>query len=309
MLLRLTLLGFVLLAGMAGTWMIAAPRPAFPHDGDAVLNAPGDPVHGRDVFSASDCASCHASPGQPDRLRLGGGLALASPMGVFYVPNISSDSIDGIGAWRTVDLANALMSGVSPARRHYFPALPYTSYVRMRPEDVRDLMAYLRTLPPVKGRPPPHELPFPLNIRRGIGIWKLLFFDRQLDKPDTTRDATWVRGRYLVETLGHCAECHSTHNLLGAVEASTRFAGGPDIGGVGFVPNITPQHIGHWSANDIAEMLRTGKTPDLRAVGSSMAGVVENTAQLPQVDRDAIAVYLKSLPARPTPNRSPDLPS
>jgi mono/diheme cytochrome c family protein len=77
---------------------------------------------------------------------------------------------------------------------------------------------------------------------------------------------------------------------------------------VGFVPNITPQHIGHWSAHDIAEMLRTGKTPDLRAVGSSMAGVVDNTAQLPQVDRDAIAVYLKSLPARPTPNRSPDLP-
>src|ERR1700704_3943078 len=136
MLLRLILLGFVLLSGMAGAWMIAAPRPAFPHDGDAVLNAPGDPVHGRDVFNASDCASCHASPGQPDRLRLGGGLALASPIGVFHVPNISPDPVDGIGAWRTVDLANALMSGVSPDRRHYFPALPYTSYVRMRTEDV-----------------------------------------------------------------------------------------------------------------------------------------------------------------------------
>ena len=94
--------------------MISAPRPAFPHDDDAVLNAPGDPLRGRDVFNASDCASCHVSPGQSDRLRLGGGLALASPMGVFHVPNISPDPVDGIGAWRTVDLANALMSGVSP---------------------------------------------------------------------------------------------------------------------------------------------------------------------------------------------------
>lgn len=308
MLLRLILTGFVLLGGIVGAWMISAPRPAFPHDDDAVLNAPGDPLRGRDVFNASDCASCHVSPGQSDRLRLGGGLALASPMGVFHVPNISPDPVDGIGAWRTVDLANALMSGVSPDRRHYFPALPYTSYVRMQPADVRDLMAYLRTLPPVQGRPPPHELPFPLNIRRGIGLWKLLFFDRRPDKPDTTRDAAWIRGRYLVETLGHCAECHSTHNVLGAVESSTRFAGGPDIGGVGFVPNITPQGIGHWSAHDIAEMLRTGRTPDLRTVGSSMADVVQNTAALPRADRDAIAVYLKSLPARPTPNRSPDLP-
>jgi mono/diheme cytochrome c family protein len=200
MLLRLILSGFVLVAGIAGAgaWMISAPRPTFPHDDDPVLNATGDPAHGRDVFNASDCASCHTSPGQPDRLRLGGGLALTSPLGVFYVPNISPDPVDGIGSWRTVDLANALMSGVAPDGRHYFPALPYTSYVHMRREDVRDLMAYLRTLPRVAGRPPPHELPFPLSIRRGIGIWKVLFFDRRPEKADAARDATWVRGRYLV---------------------------------------------------------------------------------------------------------------
>jgi mono/diheme cytochrome c family protein len=229
-------------------------------------------------------------------------------MGIFHVPNISPDPLDGIGAWRTVDLANALMSGVSPDRRHYYPALPYTSYVHMRVEDVRDLMAYLRTLAPVRGRPPPHELPLPLDIRRAVGFWKLLFFDRSPIQPDATHDTMWNRGRYLVEVLGHCAECHSTHNALGAVEASTRFAGGPDIGGVGFVPNITPQHIGNWSVHDIAEMLRTGRTPELRAVGASMADVVRNTAALPMADRDAMAVYLKSLPARPTPSRSQDLP-
>jgi mono/diheme cytochrome c family protein len=166
------------LAAMGAAWVISMPRPAFADNSNAVLNEPGDPSRGRDIFNAADCSSCHASPGQPDRLRLGGGLALASPMGTFHVPNISPDRVDGIGAWQTVDLANAIMSGVSPDRRHYYPVLPYTSYVRMRPEDVRDLMAYLRTLPPVQGKAPPHELPFPLNIRRTIGFWKLLFFDR-----------------------------------------------------------------------------------------------------------------------------------
>jgi mono/diheme cytochrome c family protein len=296
----------IALAALATAWFASAPRPAFPGGPDAVLDGPADPENGRAVFNAGDCASCHASPGQPDRLRLGGGLALASPMGIFHVPNISPDPVDGIGAWRTVDLANALLSGVSPDRRHYYPALPYTSYAHMRPEDVRDLMTYLRTLAPVRGRPPVHELPFPFNIRRGVGVWKLLFFERGPITADAAHDEVWNRGRYLVEALGHCAECHSTHNALGAVEPSTRFAGGPDIGGVGFVPNITPQGIGHWSTRDIAEMLRTGRTPDLRTVGASMAGVVQNTAALSQADRDAIAVYISSLPARPTPQ---DVPS
>ena len=298
----LVILLFIALAALAAAWFASAPRAAFSGAPDAALMGPGDPERGRAVFNAGDCASCHASPGQPDRLRLGGGLALASPMGIFHVPNISPDPVDGIGAWRTVDLANALMSGVSPDRRHYYPALPYTSYAHMRPEDVRDLMAYLRTLPPVSGRPPPHELPFPFNIRRGVGFWKLLFFDRQSDH----------RRRGAGRRTGTVAAISSRRSAIvpsatrrtmrwARSKPSTRFAGGPDIGGVGFVPNITPQRIGHWSMHDIAEMLRTGRTPDLRTVGSSMAGVVQNTAALPQADRDAIAVYLRSLPARPTP--------
>jgi mono/diheme cytochrome c family protein len=295
-------------AALGAAWVISMPRPAFADNSNAVLNEPGDPSRGRDIFNAADCSSCHASRGQPDRLRLGGGLALASPMGTFHVPNISPDPVDGIGAWQTVDLANAIMSGVSPDRRHYYPVLPYTSYVRMRPEDVRDLMAYLRTLPPVQGKPPPHELPFPLNIRRTIGFWKLLFFDRSAMSQDAAHDAEWNRGRYLVEAVGHCAECHSTHNLLGAVEKTTRFAGGPDIGGVGFVPNITPGRIGGWSKQDMAEMLRTGMTPDLRKVGSTMYGVVQNTALLSSEDRDAIAIYIKTLAPQPMPSGYEDVP-
>jgi mono/diheme cytochrome c family protein len=220
---------------------------------------------------------------------------------VFRVPNISPDPEDGIGRWRTIDLANALLSGVSPSGEHYYPAFPYTSFAHMRIEDVRDLMAYLRTLPEVSGRPPPHEIPFPFTIRRAIGLWKLLYFDRRTIVDEPAHDREWNRGRYLVESLAHCAECHSSRNMLSAIRPTTRFAGGPDPEGAGFVPNITPDAIGKWSASDIVATLTTGHTPDLRFVGSSMAAVVSSTASLPESDRKAIAAYIKSLPPRPTP--------
>src|SRR5437588_12371561 len=124
------LLAILLVTGSIGAaaWPLTEPRPAFSNDADEALREKGDPAKGQLVFAAGDCASCHASPGQPDRLRLGGGLALASPYGTFRVPNISSDRKDGIGAWRTVDLANAMRSGVSPDNSHYYPAFPYGSY-------------------------------------------------------------------------------------------------------------------------------------------------------------------------------------
>lgn len=293
----LGLLSLALLLAAAG-WLATAPRPPFPVH--AAETAAGDPERGRLVFAAGDCASCHARPGQPDRLRLGGGLALASPFGTFRVPNISPDPVDGIGGWRTADLANALIGGVSPQGRHYYPAFPYPSYTGMRLDDVRDLMAYLRTLPPVVGKPPPHDLPLIFRIRRFIGVWKLLFF-REGAGPLSSGDPVRDRGAYLVEVLGHCAECHSSRNRLGAIRPGTRFAGGPDPESVGFVPNITPARLGHWSEAEIAEVLRSGITPDHGRVGSSMDDVVTNTGLLPASDRTAIARYVKALPARPTP--------
>jgi mono/diheme cytochrome c family protein len=296
----LAMAGLVL--GLVLGWRITAPRPAFSEADAAGLERGGDADRGKSVFDIGGCASCHASPGQPDRLRLGGGLALASPFGTFFPPNISPDPTDGIGRWRAIDLANALMAGISPDGQHLYPALPYTSYAHMRVEDIKDLMAYLRTLTAVSGRAPPHDLSFPFTIRRLVGLWKFLFLDRTAIKPDPTRDATWNRGRYLVDAVGHCAECHSARNMLGAIKASSRFAGGQDQEGVGFVPNITPAGIGHWSSRDIVEALTTGHTPQLRRIGSSMADVVTDTAALPLSDRQAIAAYLQSLPARTSPD-------
>ena len=285
-----------------GLWLASAPQPAYRADGADVqaLERGGGVERGRLVFHAADCASCHASPGQSDPLVLGGGLALASPYGTLRAPNISPHPVDGIGRWRTRDLANAILSGVSPDGRHYYPVLPYTSYVRMQPGDVADLMAYLRTLKPVAGRSPSHDLTFPFNVRRAIGIWKLLYFDRAALVVDPARSAAWNRGRYLVDAVAHCAECHSSRNIAGAIKEKTRFAGGRDPEGTGFIPNITPVGIGAWTKADIAAALTDGRTPDLRKLGSSMADVVENTARLPQADRDAIAEYVKTLRSRPT---------
>ena len=231
---------------------------------------------------------------------------MGSPFGTFFPPNISPDPRDGIGRWRTIDLANALMSGVSPNGQHYYPALPYTTYAHMRVEDVRDLMAYLRTLPPAEGRPPQHDLPFPFTIRRMIGFWKLLYFDRSPIKPDPTHDPLWNRGRYLVEALGHCAECHSARNLANAIKELSRFAGGYDQEGAGYVPNITPSGIRGWARDDIVGVLTDGHTPERRQIGSSMADVVTNTAALPLSEREAIASYILALPARHSPDEVKD---
>lgn len=291
------------IAALAGAlaWVLSAPRPAFAEADAAWLEQGGDPARGKVLFAAGDCASCHAMPGQDDRLKLGGGLALASPFGTLRVPNISTDPDAGIGRWRTLDLANALLSGVSPDGTHYYPGFPYTSYAHMRPEDVRDLMSYLRTLPAVAAHPPPHELSFPFTIRRLVGFWKLMFFDRGSIVDDPRWGAEWNRGRYLVEAVAHCAECHSSRNALGAIREATRFAGGPDPEGLGFVPNITPVGIGRWSDQQLMALLATGRMPDGRMVGSTMNDVVHNTAELPESDRRAMIVYLRSLPPRPTP--------
>src|ERR1700756_3827177 len=110
-----------------------------------------DLANGLTTFNAGGCSACHAVPNQPDRLKLGGGLAIPSPFGTFYVPNISPDPTDGIGRWSESDFINAVMKGVSPTGTHFFPAFPYTSYAHAQPKDVRDLFGYLKTLPPVTG--------------------------------------------------------------------------------------------------------------------------------------------------------------
>ena len=275
-----------------------------------------DVANGRTMFEIGGCASCHATPADDpqkvERTKLGGGLPLKSPFGTFYVPNISPDPDDGIGAWSEADFVTALMKGTSRRGRHLFPAFPYTSYAHMTLADARDLFAYLKTLPPIAGRVRRHDLGFPFNIRRLVGFWKLLFFHGAPFTPDPARPAQWNRGAYLVNGPGHCAECHSPRNVLGAIVADERFAGGQTPDGKGFVPNITPiglQHWGDdkiaWSQKDIASFLADGMNPAGDFAGGSMAEVIRNAALLADADREAIAAYIVSLPPQQGPKPPP----
>ena len=254
-------------------------------------------ANGKEMFYAGGCASCHAVPKQEDKTKLGGGLALGSPFGTFYVPNISSDPKDGIGGWNEAQFVTAMVKGTSPSGEHLFPALPYTSYQRMNFDDLRDLFAYLKTLPAVTGKIRDHALPFPFNIRRTLGGWKSLFLDGKPFQPDPSQSPQWNRGAYLVNGPGHCAECHSPRNILGAIKSGKRFTGGPSPDGQGGTPNLTQQKLKDWTVKDIADTLTTGMTPDADFVGGSMVEVVRNTSQLSAADREAVATYIKSLPA------------
>ncbi|MEJ2378427.1 MAG: cytochrome c [Pseudolabrys sp.] len=274
-------------------WMITIPQTV---SASALQPHKPDLGNGRTLFYAGGCASCHATPGEKDRTKLGGGLALKSPFGTFYPPNISSDPADGIGGWSEAQFITAMTKGTSPKGEHLYPAFPYTSYQHMTYRDLRDLFAFLKTLPGVKGKTPPHELSFPYNVRRFIGVWKALYLDGLPFQPDPARSDVWNRGAYLVNGPGHCAECHSPRNFLGGIIASERFAGGPNPEGKGWAPNITQKGLTEWTVKDIAYLLETGFTLDGDSVGGAMADVVKNTSQLSSDDRLAIATYIKSLP-------------
>lgn len=280
-------------AGAAAFWFITRPQ---------AIAAADLPPHkpnlenGKVMFFAGGCTGCHAIPKEEDPMRLGGGLALGSPYGTFYAPNISPDPKDGIGDWSEANFVTAMLKGTSPDGRHYFPSFPYTSYQRMTLADLRDMFAFIKTLPPVQGRVRAHDIRFPFNIRLALGGWKFLYLDGQRFTPDPNRPSDWNRGAYLVNGPGHCAECHSPRNALGGIVEDKRFAGGPNPEGEGTIPNITQAGIGSYSESDIEEILTTGTNPDGDTVGGSMAAVVRNTSQLPKADRAAMASYIKSLP-------------
>lgn len=280
------------LAGLALFWGLTRPETV-PEQAMAAVT--GDATRGELVFHASGCASCHAAPDASGaaRLILSGGQKFPSPFGTFLAPNISPDPVHGIGSWSPRDLASAMRYGTSPTGAHYYPAFPYTSYAHASLGDIADLHSFLATLPASDVPSQPHEIGFPFSIRRGLGLWKRLF----AGKPwvlggDLNEQLT--RGRYLVEGLGHCSECHTPRNAIGGLDRSRWMAGAPSPNGKGKVPNLTPAKL-RWSEKDIAYYLETGFTPDFDAAGGHMASVVLNTGQLPAGDRAAIAAYLKAL--------------
>lgn len=294
-LLKLTVVLAVL--GAAGFFWLTAPDRVYP---SMIGGHTPDPTNGERLFWAGGCGSCHAADKARgvEKTRLGGGLALKTPFGTYYAPNISPDPNSGIGEWSPAEFVTAMRLGVSPDGRHYYPAFPYTSYQRMSTADLLDLKSYLDTLPAVDNQVPAHDVPFPFNIRRGLGLWKLLYLDGEPFSPDPAASDAVNRGAYLVTGPGHCGECHTPRNAIGGFVAGRALAGAKAPEGEGFVPNITPHQsgLGAWSEADIAYALESGFTPDYDTLGGSMGSVQDNMAHLPPADRAAIAAYLKSIP-------------
>ncbi len=280
--------GIVALAGAAmGLWL-TAPDPIPPA---ALAGLEGDASRGAVIFAAAGCASCHLRDGAET---LGGGTAFVTEFGTFYAPNISPHIEAGIGGWTELEFANAVVRGISPDGAHYYPAFPYTAYGLMAPRDVVDLWAHMQTLPPDATPSRDHAVGFPFSLRRGLGLWKLRYANASYHMP-TASDAQLVRGRYLVEALAHCAECHTPRDTFGGLDRARWMTGAPNPSGRGTIPALTPDKL-TWSAADIAYYLETGFTPDFDSAGGSMARVVTNTAQLSAEDRAAIAAYIKALP-------------
>jgi len=295
--------GMAAIGGGSAFWALTAPAVPPPALLAAIAAHPADAAAGEIVFWATGCAGCHAPAGltmqnpAQDRLVLSGGRRLVSDFGTFVAPNISTHPTAGIGNWTLSQFATAMLAGVSPQGAHYYPAFPYTSYARMTPQDIADLWAFWQGLPADATPSAPHELSFPYTLRRGIGLWKGLHLSTSFITP-APADPTLLRGRYLVEAMAHCGECHTPRTATGGLDVARWMAGAPNPSGQGTIPPIPATD---WSAEDIEAYLFSGFTPSFDVVGGSMSDVVAHMAQLPREDRAAVAAYLTTL--RASPNR------
>jgi mono/diheme cytochrome c family protein len=258
-------------------------------------SAQGDAKRGEYLVKAGGCVGCHTEE-KKEAAPLAGGRALKTPFGTFYGPNITPHPASGIGRWTEADFVNAMRNGRRPDGANYFPAFPYTSFTKIAESDLRDLWAYLRTLPPSTRQNQAHDLRFPFGFRFVVTFWKWFFFT---PGPFTSiPGATPVvnRGAYLVQALGHCGECHTPRNFLGGFKRSRVLAGGKTPEGKD-VSNLTPVGLKKWSDKDLMDFLTSGQTPDGDVPAEAMGEVIRNTtSQLTPADLASVIAYLRTLP-------------
>ena len=262
-------------------WLAVAPSEARAQD----------VARGEYLAQAGGCLGCHVEA-RAGATPFAGGRALKSPFGTFFGPNITPHPEAGIGRWTEADFRRAMRDGKRPDGSRYFPAFPYVAFTRISDADLRDLWAYLRSLPPSPQPNRPHDLSFPYNLRFGMVFWNLLHFTPGA-MPDGKGQAPEMRGRYLAEALGHCGECHTPRGRTGGLRRDASY-GGATMNGAK-VPAIIPERLGRWSAGDLAEFLSSGMTPDGDFAGGEMAEVIRNsTGKLTAEDLAALVAYLRA---------------
>lgn len=252
-------------------------------------------ARGKVVATEGDCAACHSpNPAKP----FAGGMAIGSPMGSIYASNITPSTTHGIGAYTEQQFADALRKGIRADGTHLYPAMPYTAYAGISDADMHALYAYfLHGVAPVDQATPTTKLPFPFNLRWSMTFWNALYLKSGEVKDDPALSPSINRGKYLVDTLGHCSSCHTPRGLLMA-EQSDHYLGGAKIDGW-IAPNITADAIsgiGSWSDDEIAQYLKNGHVKGKGQAAGGMADAVENSLRfLPDNDLLSIAAYLKSV--------------
>jgi mono/diheme cytochrome c family protein len=282
--------------GLAVFWVITTPRVAAMEDRPERV---ADLNNGERIYHASGCHSCHlpdkASP--HDQALPVGGRAFKTPIGTLYPINLTPDAT-GLGEWTEAQFIVAVQNGEGRYGENLIPAFPYTSYSKMREDDVRDLWAYLKTLPATKNEVPHHDVVGLAIVRRGLTFWKWIGFAEAPFVADASKSESWNRGAYLVNGPGHCSECHTPRTIFMTSDTGKFLAGGPHPEGEGKVPSLRDlAGRGRYKdAKDIASALEFGEVMGYDKMSSGgMAAVQTNMSKLPASDRDAIAEYLTSL--------------
>ena len=257
------------------------------------LTLVGDATRGAYLIRLGDCVTCHTDS-KNGVAELGGGPGLVTPFGTFYAPNITPDPEAGIGKWTLAQFSRAISDGEGLAG-HLYPAFPYENYTLMSDQEIADLFAALKQVPPVADKAKRHEVSFPFNVRLAVAGWKNLFFKPQRYLPDAAHSDKWNRGRYLVYGPGHCVMCHSPRNLLGAVEAGKELSGNPAGGTGGKAPPLTAEALvaAGYDEASVASALLDGFTPEFDVLGSAMGEVIaDGTSKWTDEDRAAVATFL-----------------
>lgn len=253
---------------------------------------------GKYLFQAAGGCGCHTDTKNSGAF-LAGGRPIKTPFGTFYGTNITPDPETGIGNWSDEDFIRAMTQGLSPEAKHYFPVFPYTSFQRIKRNDLLALKAYLFSVPPVKQKNLPHDLILPFGGQYAMLFWKNFVWSPQPFISNSEQTASWNRGAYLAQAVAHCGECHTPLNLFGALKTKMHFAGSKEGPEGELAPNITPHKktgIGGWSKVDISYFLQTGMKPDGDDAQGLMGEVIEfGYENLQEGDLDALAEYLLSL--------------
>jgi mono/diheme cytochrome c family protein len=270
----------------------------------ADLTATDPLAHGRYLAQAADCEACHtAEGGKP----FAGGRPFQTAFGTIYSPNITPDAKTGIGSWSDADFLTAVHEGRDKNGQHLYPAFPYAAYTYLTDQDVLAIKAYIFSVPPVSNVAPANTLRFPYNQRGLMAIWAMLYDPNKRFEPVADRTPTWNRGAYLVESLGHCGDCHTPRTLLQALNNRDKFSGGMAEGWRAYNLTSDPASgIGSWTQAELLQYLSTGHSMNRGSAFGPMAQAVHLSFQnLTPSDLSAIAEYVRSVP----PITSSDLPA